>query len=83
MLMLIKVINTYHGTYEIVKAKSLKEAMKNYASTLEETAENLAPHEIDSEWENYYKTYDEALNASFEGIMEQLNSELEFEIVKK
>lgn len=76
--MRIKVENSYHNTIEIVEAKSLEEAKRNFFSGLEVTAENLATNEIDEDWSSYYDSYEEAFTATYNDIYEQLTSELTF-----
>lgn len=77
----ILVSNSYHGTREIIEAKNLEKGIKGYEAALEVTASNLAENEVEPDWENYYKTYDEALDSTYEAILEQLKSETEYSVI--
>lgn len=79
--MKIKIINTYHDTEEIVEAESLEKAIANHESGLEYTANNLAENEIEDDWVDYYKTEEEAFNATYDLILEQLKSEIEYTVI--
>lgn len=79
--MKIKIINTYHDTEEIVEAESLEKAIANHESGLEYTANNLAENEIEDDWADYYKTEEEAFSATYDLILEQLKSEIEYTVI--
>lgn len=80
--MIIQIKNSYHNTVETVNANSLKEAEQNYIGGLEVTAHNLTDKEIEEDWEKYYNSYGRAFNATYDGILEQLISEVSFEVIK-
>ena len=77
----IEITNTYHDTVETVWAESLESAKTENESLVSITAGNLAENEVDQDWEDYYKTYDEAFNATYDGIFEQLKSEFEYKVL--
>lgn len=81
--MLVKVINSYHKTEELISGKSLESIKSEYMESVKWTANNLAEHEIEPDWKDYYKSKDKASDAAYEGILEQLQSEIKFEIVNK
>lgn len=76
-----KIYNTYHKTTEIVEGETLEEVIKENESSVSITAEWLAENEVEQAWKDYYKTYDEAFNATYEGIFEQLKSEFEYKVL--
>lgn len=80
--MKIKITNTYHDTEEIVEFDSLEEAIQDHVGGLEFTASNLAENELEDDWELYYETEEEAFIATYELILEQLKSEVRYEVVK-
>lgn len=76
----IEITNTYHHTVETVWAESLEGAKTENESLVSITAERLAKNEVEQEdW--YYKTYDEAFNAVYDEIFEQLKSEFEYKVL--
>ena len=79
--MKIKIYNTYHKTTEIVEGETLEEVIKENESSVSITAEWLAENEVEQAWKDYYKTYDEAFNATYDEIFEQLKSEFEYKVV--
>lgn len=79
--MKILITNTYHDTNEVVLANSIAEAKANVEEGLQVTADNLAPNEVEPDWKEYYTTYDGALQATYESILEQLKSEFEYKII--
>lgn len=78
----VKIKNSYHDTVEIAEGKNLEEVKKNHIDVLKIKAEWLAENEVEEDWEEYYPTYEEAFNATYELILEQLISEVSFEILK-
>ena len=79
--MKFKIYNTYHKTTEIVEGETLEEVIKENESSVSITAEWLAENEVEQAWKDYYKTYDEAFNATYDEIFEQLKSEFEYKVV--
>jgi len=79
--MKILITNTYHDTNDVVEAKSIDEAKANVEEGLQVTADNLASNEVEPDWKEYYTTYDGALQATYESILEQLKSEFEYKII--
>lgn len=77
--LLFKVSNSYHNTEEIYYGEDMEEVEKKLHDSLEITAENLTGQEIEEEWENYYKTYEEAWKATYNDILVQLKSEYTIE----
>ena len=76
-----KIYNTYHKTTKIVEGETLEEVIKENESSVSITAEWLAENEVEQAWKDYYKTYDEAFNATYNEIFEQLKSEFEYKVV--
>ena len=77
----IEITNTYHHTVETVWAESLESAKTENESLVSITAGNLAYNEVEQDWGDYYKTYDEAFNATYDEIFEQLKSEFEYKVL--
>ena len=77
----IEITNTYHKTTEIVEGETLEEVIKENESSVSITAEWLAENEVESDWADYFKTYDEAFNTMYDEIFEQLKSEFEYKVV--
>ena len=77
----IEITNTYHHTVETVWAESLESAKTENESLVSITAGNLAENEVEQDWGDYYKTYDEAFNATYDEIFEQLKSEFEYKVL--
>lgn len=78
----VKIKNSYHDTVEIAEGKNLEEVKQNYIEGLKIKAEWLTENEVEEDWEEYYPTYEEAFNATYELILEQLISEVSFEVLK-
>ena len=76
-----KIYNTYHKTTEIVEGETLEEVIKENESSVSITAEWLAEIEVESDWVDYFETYDEAFNATYDSIFEQLKSEFEYKVL--
>ena len=76
-----KIYNTYHKTTEIVEGETLEEVIKENESSVSITAEWLAEIEVESDWVDYFETYDEAFNAVYDEIFEELKSELEYKVL--
>ena len=76
-----KIYNTYHKTTEIVEGETLEEVIKENESSVSITAELLAENEVESDYADYFKTYDEAFNTMYDEIFEQLKSEFEYKVV--
>ena len=76
-----KIYNTYHKTTEIVEGETLEEVIKENESSVSITAEWLAEIEVESDWVDYFETYDEAFNATYDGIFERLKSEFEYKLL--
>ena len=74
----IEITNIYHHTVKTVWAKSLESAKTENEILVSITASNLAENEVEQDWEDYYKTYDEAFNATYDSIFKQLKSEFEY-----
>lgn len=79
--MIIKLYNTYHNTTEFVEG-SLEKVKKENEEMLKITAENLAENEVEEDWELYYKSYEEAFEATYNDIFLTLCSEIEYSIVE-
>jgi len=79
--MLIEVYNTYHKETEFFVG-SMEEAKKEKENMLSIKAWELAENELEEDWELYYKSYKEALQATYKDIFYTLCSELEYSIVK-
>ena len=77
----IEITNTYNNTVETVWAESLENAKTENESLTSITAERLAENEVEQDWGDYYKTYDEAFNATYDEIFEQLKSEFEYKVL--
>ena len=77
----IEITNTYHHTVKTVWAESLESAKIENEILVSITAGNLAENEVEQDWGNYYKTYDEAFNATYDSIFEQLKSEFEYKVL--
>ena len=77
----IEIYNTYYTTTEIVEGETLEEVIKENESSVSITAEWLAENEVESDWADYFETYDEAFNVTYDEIFEQLKSEFEYKVV--
>lgn len=79
--MKIEVFDTWHNTSEIFEDMTLEEVEKEILSECQWRAENVAPHEIEDDWENYYPDYETALQVTYEGILQQFLSEKEYRVI--
>ena len=75
-----KIYNAYHKTTEIVEDESIEVAIKNHEDLLRITAENLADNEVEADLKEYYETYGEAWNSTYDSILEQVISEVEYSL---
>ena len=65
----------------MLRGETLEEVIKEKEFRVSITAEWLAENEVEQAWKDYYKTYDEAFNATYDEIFEQLKSEFEYKVV--
>lgn len=73
-----EMINNYTQDVTIIYAETEEKAWEIVREDVTYTASNLAENEcLEDDWEYYYSTEEEAFNATFEGIFEQLMSETE------
>ena len=79
--MKIEVFDTWHNTSEIFENMTLDEVKKEILSECKWRAENVAPHEIEDDWEYYYPNYETALQVTYEGILQQFLSEKRYKII--
>lgn len=79
--MTVKVYNTYHNETEFLDG-TIEEARKEKESLLSIKAWELAENELEEDWELYYKSYKEALQATYNDIFLTLCSEIEYSIVE-
>ncbi|QEP29567.1 hypothetical protein PEf771_154 [Enterococcus phage PEf771] len=79
--MTVKIYNTYHKETEFFDG-TIEEARKEKESMLSIKAWELAENEIEEDWELYYKSYKEALQATYNDIFLTLCSEIEYSIVE-
>lgn len=79
--MKIEVFDTWHNESEIFEDMTLEEVKKEILSECKNRAENVAPHEVEDDWENYYPNYETALKVTYEGILQQFLSEKEYKII--
>lgn len=79
--MIVEIYNTYHKETEFFDG-TIEEARKEKESMLSIKAWELAENEIEEDWELYYKSYKEALQATYNDIFLTLCSEIEFSIVE-
>lgn len=79
----VKIENSYHNTIEIEKGKNLEEIKHNHIDVLKMKAEWLAENETEEDWENYYSTYEQAFDDTYEHILEQLISEVSFTVIEE
>lgn len=79
----VKIENSYHNTIEIEEGQSLEEIKQNHIGGLEFTAEGLAENEVEEDWKDYYSTYEQAFNVTYEMILEQLVSEVSFTVIEE
>lgn len=82
--MKVKITNSWHETVEINNDwDSLEKCIKNHEGGLEVTAHNLAEQEVEENWEDYYQSYEQAFNSTYKGILEQLKSEVTYEVIEE
>ena len=81
--MIIEITNSYHGTTEIVEEESLEVAKNKHIGGLEVTASNLAENEVEDDWADYYATYEEAEQATYDDILHQLKSEVSYKVMEQ
>ena len=81
--MIIEITNSYHGTTEIVEDESLEVAKNKHISGLEVTAGNLSENEVEGDWADYYATYEEAEQATYDDILYQLKSEVAYKVIEQ
>lgn len=79
--MTVKVYNTYHKETEFLDG-TIEEARKEKENMLSIKAWELAENEVEEDWELYYKSYKEALQATYNDIFLTLRSEIEYSIVE-
>lgn len=76
--MLVEVYNSYHNTTEIIEG-TLPQVKKQIEELMEIKASELVANELEDDWENYYQSEYEAIDATFQDIYKALMSEFEFE----
>lgn len=79
--MKIEVFDTWHNTSEIFEDMTLEEVKKEILSECKNRAENVAPHEVESDYKNYYPDYKTALKITYEEILKQFLSEKKYKII--
>ena len=79
--MTVKVYNTYHKETEFLDG-TIEEARKEKEKMLSIKAWELAENELEEDWELYYKSYKEALQATYNDIFLTLCNEIEYSIVE-
>lgn len=79
--MKIEVFDTWHNTSEIFEDMTLEEVKSEILLECKNRAENVAPHEVEDDWESYYPNYETALKVTYEGILQQFLSEKEYKII--
>lgn len=79
--MIVKIYNTYHKETEFFDG-TIEEARKEKEKLLSIKARELAENELEEDWELYYKSYKEALQATYNDIFLALCSEIEYSIVE-
>ena len=79
--MIVKIYNTYHKETEFFDG-TVEEARKEKETMLSIKAWELAENELEEDWELYYKSYKEALQATYNDIFLTLCSEIEYSIVE-
>lgn len=79
--MTVKVYNTYHKETEFLDG-TIEEARKEKEKMLSIKAWELAENELEEDWELYYKSYKEALQATYNDIFLTLCSEIDYSIVE-
>lgn len=76
--MLVEVYNSYHNTIEIMEG-TLSQVKKQVEELMEIKASELAVNELEEDWEKYYQSKNEALEATYNDIYEALCSGFEYE----
>ena len=79
--MIVEIYNTYHKETEFFDG-TIEEARKEKETMLSIKAWELAENELEEDWELYYKSYKEALQATYNDIFLTLCSEVEYSIVE-
>ena len=79
--MTVEIYNTYHKETEFFDG-TVEEARKEKETMLSIKAWELAENELEEDWELYYKSYKEALQATYNDIFLTLCSEIEYSIVE-
>lgn len=79
--MIVKIYNTYHKETEFFDG-TVEEARKEKETMLSIKAWELAENELEEDWELYYKSYKEALQATYNDIFLTLCSEIEYSIIE-
>lgn len=79
--MIVKIYNTYHKETEFFDG-TVEEARKEKETMLSIKAWELAENELEEDWELYYKSHKEALQATYNDIFLTLCSEIEYSIVE-
>lgn len=79
--MIVEIYNTYHKETEFFDG-TIEEARKEKETMLSIKAWELAENELEEDWELYYKSYKEALQATYNDIFLTLCSEIEYSIVE-
>lgn len=79
--MKIEVFDTWHNDSQVFENMTLEEVEKEIFSECKNRAENVAPHEIEDDWECYYPNYETALKVTYEEILKQFLSEKRYKII--
>ena len=79
--MKIEVFDTWHNDSEVFENMTMEEVKKEILSQCKYRAENVAPHEVEDDWEQYYPDYKTALNVTYEGILQQFLSEKRYKVI--
>lgn len=79
--MKIEVFDTWHDTSEIFEDMTLEEVKSEILSECKNRAENVAPHEVEDDWEYYYSNYETALKVTYEEILKQFLNEKKYKII--
>lgn len=78
----VKIYDTWHDTEEIVEVDSLEQAIKENEEFLKDRAYEIAESEVEEDWEEYYETYEKALEATRYSIFTQFQEEQEYTILE-
>lgn len=79
--MKIEVFDTWHNESEIFENMTMEEVKNKILSECKNRAENVAPHEVEDDWEHYYPDYETALKVTYEGILQQFLNEKQYKII--